>query len=101
VLSPDALDAALLRWVIPALPLAAGYRGAVTTFELWRNAEETTDLTVTGAEPVAVGGRRADAWVVTSGAGVRRWVARETGRLLQEHRAGAAGGRGVWLVRRP
>lgn len=62
-LSPDALDAALLRWIVPALPLAPGYRAAVTTCDVWRGVEDTTRLAVTGTETVTLGDRRVEAWV--------------------------------------
>ena len=65
------------------LPLAEGYRPAVTTFDMWSNREATTAFTVTGSETVQAGSRKTDAWVVVSQTGLRRWIAKDSGAMVQ------------------
>ncbi|HEU5219209.1 MAG TPA: hypothetical protein VFU23_11150 [Gemmatimonadales bacterium] len=99
-LSPNAFDGALARWIIGRLPLAAGYRLSLTTFSLWRGTEATMTAAVTGAEVVELGSRKVDTWVVESASGMKRWYAKTTGELVQEHTSGSLGGKGDWLVKR-
>ncbi|HVT40988.1 MAG TPA: ABC transporter permease [Gemmatimonadaceae bacterium] len=99
-LSEGAFDSNLVRWILPMLPLAPGYQARITSFSIWRNAEVTTTLTVTGEESVRVGDRKIDTWVVASSAGPRRWIAKSTGEVVQEHTPSGAGGQGFWEVKR-
>jgi hypothetical protein len=82
------------------LPLATGYQARINSFSVWKNAEVTTTLTVTGEESVRVGDSKIDTWVVASSPGPRRWIAKSSGEVVQEQVTSGAGGRGFWEVKR-
>jgi hypothetical protein len=67
---------------------------------LWKNAEQTVSLIVAGEETVMIDERKVDAWIVESSAGMRRWIAKRTGEVIQEHTPAAVGGREFWGIRR-
>jgi hypothetical protein len=103
-LSDDAFDAAMVRWILPLVPLQLGHRAAIKSFDIWRNAEALSAFTVTGSEVLQVGGAKIDCWVVEGPPGVggtsgaRRWIAKSTGRLMQT--SSPSGGRLFWMVAR-
>lgn len=88
----------MLRWMLPALPLAAGYQVGLSTFNIWRNTEEKGTIAVSGAEIVDVGGKKYDSWVLQSPSGARTWVEKSTGRLIQVFTPDSR--KGYWLVKR-
>jgi hypothetical protein len=88
----------MLRWIVPNLPLAAGYKITLSTFSIWKNSEDKGVLTVTGAEAVEIGGKKYDTWLLQSSSGVRTWVEKSTGRVVQVFTPDT--GRGYWLVKR-
>jgi hypothetical protein len=88
----------MLRWIVPNLPLAAGYKITLSTFSIWKNSEDKGVLTVTGAETVEVGDKKYDTWLLQSSSGVRTWVEKSTGRVVQVFTPDT--GRGYWLVKR-
>jgi len=88
----------MLRWILPALPLAAGYQGNFSTFNMWRNAEDRGTIAVSSAETVDIGEKKYDAWLLQSPTGGRTWVEKSTGRILQIFTPDAR--KGYWLVKR-
>ena len=88
----------MLRWILPALPLAAGYQVGLSTFNIWRNTEDKGTIAVSSAETVDVGGKKYDSWVLQSPSGARTWVEKSTGRLIQVFTPDSR--KGYWLVKR-
>ena len=88
----------MLRWVLPALPLAAGYQATLSTFSIWRNAEDRAAINVSGAETVDVAGKTYDAWLLQSPSGGRTWVDKSTSGIVQIFTPESR--RGFWLVKR-
>jgi hypothetical protein len=99
-LSEGAFDGSLIRWIVPMLPLAPGYQARINLFNVWKGAERTVSFTVTGDETVRLGDQKVDAWIVESSSGSRRWIAKRTGEVIQEHSPAGAGGRGFWDIKR-
>ena len=97
-LSDNAFDAAVVRWIVPLLPLVSGYQATITAFNMWKNAENASTISVTGTEVVQVRDKKYDAWILASTTGLRRWVDRATGVIVQAHSEGTLGGRGAWEV---
>ena len=88
----------MLRWILPSLPLAAGYQGSLSTFNIWRNAEDRGTITVSSAETVDIGEKKYDSWLLQSPMGGRTWVEKSTGRILQVFTPDSR--KGYWLVKR-
>jgi hypothetical protein len=76
-------------WLLPLLPLAAGYRAVVPHFSQWRGGEGWDTVTVVASERVTVGGRSYDCWRVDAGPvgppGYRmhRWIDKVSRRVVQ------------------
>lgn len=89
-------------WLLPLLPLAAGYMAAVPHFSPWDGGERWTTISVIGAERVTLGTRTFDCWKVDVGAvgppGYRmvRWVDRQSRRVVQSALRGPDGEREYW-----
>jgi hypothetical protein len=97
-LSDSAFAAPMLRWILPALPLAIGYQGAISAFNIWRNTEDRGLINVSASEAIDVGARKVDAWLLQSPAGAKTWVEKGTGRILRIFTPDSRNG--YWLVRR-
>lgn len=94
-------------WLLPLLPLEAGYRALVPHFSPWAGEERWDTVTVVGAERVVLGGRAIDCWKVDTGhlgpPGYRmyRWIDRKSRRVTQSALLGGSGGREYWSYLRP
>lgn len=88
----------MLRWILPALPLAAGYPVSLSTFNIWKNAEDKATIVVSSAEAVDVAGKKYDAWLLQSPSGARTWVEKSTSRVIQVFTPDSR--KGYWLVKR-
>jgi len=88
----------MLRWILPSLPLAVGYQGAMSVFSIWKNAEDKALINVTGSETVDLASRKVDTWVLQSPSGARTWIDKSSGKIVQAFTPD--GGRGSWLVMR-
>jgi hypothetical protein len=88
----------MLRWMLPALPLAAGYQATLSVFSIWKNAEDKSVISVSREESVDAGGKKFDAWLLESPSGTRTWVEKSTGRIVQIFTPDSR--QGYWLVRR-
>jgi hypothetical protein len=88
----------MLRWILPSLPLAAGYQVGLSTFNIWKNTEDKATIAVSSAETVDIGGKKYEAWVLQSPSGARTWVEKSTGRIIQMFTPDSR--KGYWLVKR-
>jgi hypothetical protein len=86
-----------IPWLLPLLPLAAGYRAVVPHFSQWEGREAWDSVAVIGTETVSAGGRTYEAWKVDLGPlgppGYRmtRWIDRRTRRVVQSVLRGSSG----------
>jgi hypothetical protein len=90
--------APMLRWILPALPLAAGYQVSLSTFNIWKNTEDKGTIAVSSVETVDIGGKKYDSWLLQSPSGARTWVEKSTGTIVQVFTPGPRNG--YWLVKR-
>jgi hypothetical protein len=78
-------DYSIMSLVTNRLPLAAGYRATLATYDIARGPVDVS-FTVGGPETIAVGGASFDTWRIEVDLGPRivtRWVERGTGRELR------------------
>jgi hypothetical protein len=98
-LSQNCFAGPLLRWIGGALPLASGFKGELTVFSMWTNAESAAPFEVIGGETVDVGGKKFDTWLLQSPSGSRTWIDRSSHRVVQVFTP-EAGRAGTWYLLR-
>jgi hypothetical protein len=93
-------------WLLPLLPLAAGYRAQVPHFSQWNGGEEWDTVTVVGSERVMLGSQSFDCWKVDTGPlgppGYRmyRWIEKTSRRVVQSVLRGGASEPQYWAYLR-
>jgi hypothetical protein len=89
-------------WLLPLLPLSAGFRGFVPHFSQWNSAEKMDTVVVVGSERVTLAGHSFDCWKVDVGPlgppGYRmyRWIDKHSRRVIQSVLRGAGAGPEYW-----
>jgi len=89
-------------WLLPLLPLAAGYGVVVPHFSQWQGGEQWDTVTVVGSERVTIGRQSFDCWKLDTGPlgppGYRmyRWVDKGSRRVVQSVLRAAVDGREYW-----
>ena len=97
-LSEHAFAGPMLRWITAALPLAIGYQGTISVFNIWKNTEDKSVVNIAGSESVTAGTKSYDAWLLQSPSGARTWIDKASGRIVQVYTPNSR--KGYWLIQR-